>query len=60
MEGSAEVYGNKASTSNQYRFAHVEKGIRGCITQAVHHYATANNNYMGKKYNPDKESSYLQ
>ena len=35
-----------------------EKGIRGGITQAVHH-AKANNKYMGEKYNPKEESSFL-
>ena len=35
-----------------------QKGIRGGITQAVHH-AKANNKYMGEKYNPKEESSFL-
>ena len=37
-----------------------EKGIRGGITQAVHRYSKANNQYMGDLYNPEEESSYLQ
>ena len=37
-----------------------ERGIRGGITQAVHHYASADNPYMGDRYNPREESSYLQ
>ena len=37
-----------------------ERGIRGGITQAVHHYAKANNKYMDEKFNPEKDSSYLQ
>ena len=37
-----------------------ERGIRGGITQAVHHYASANNHYLGSKFNPSEESSYLQ
>ena len=37
-----------------------ECGIRGGITQAVHRYASANNPYMGSKFNLSKESSYLQ
>ena len=37
-----------------------ERGIRGGITQAVHHYASANNPYMGDLYDPSEESSYLQ
>ena len=37
-----------------------EKGIRGGITQAVHRYSKANNQYMGDLYNPQEESSYLQ
>ena len=28
--------------------------------QAVHRYAVANNPYMGKKFNPKEEMSYLQ
>ena len=36
-----------------------EKGIRGDTTQAVHRYAKANNKYMGEKYNPKEESSFL-
>ena len=34
--------------------------IRGGITQAVHHYAEANNKYMGDKFNPKEDSSFLQ
>ena len=37
----------------------VEKGIRGGICNAVHRYAKSNNKYM-KKYNKNKESSYIQ
>ena len=37
-----------------------ECGIRGGITQAVHRYALANNKYMGEKFNPSEEPSYLQ
>ena len=37
-----------------------ERGIRGRITQAVHQYAEAINNYMGDKFNPEEVSSYLQ
>ena len=37
-----------------------ERGIRGGITQAVRKYASTNNKYMGDKFNPKSESSYLQ
>ena len=37
-----------------------ERGIRGGITQAVHKYASANNKYMGDRFDPKSESSYLQ
>ena len=37
-----------------------ECGIRGGITQAVHRYAKANNSYMGDKFSPREESSFLQ
>ena len=37
-----------------------ERGIRGEITQAVHLYAKANNKYMGDKFNPKEESSFIQ
>ena len=37
-----------------------EHGIRGGITQAVHRYTSANNPYMGEKFNPKEETSYLQ
>ena len=37
-----------------------EKGIRGGITQAVHRYGKASNQYMKDLYNPEEESSYLQ
>ena len=35
-------------------------GTRGEITQAVPRYAEANNTYMGNKFNPEEDSSYLQ
>ena len=37
-----------------------EWGIRSGITQAVHKYALANNKYMGDRFDPRSESSYLQ
>ena len=37
-----------------------EWGIRGGITQAVCKYASANNKYMGNKFNPNKDTTYLQ
>ena len=37
-----------------------EHGIRGGITQEVHRYAKANNKYMGEKFNPDENTSFLQ
>ena len=37
-----------------------EREIRGGITQAVRKYALANNKYMGEKFDPRSESSYLQ
>ena len=37
-----------------------ERGIRGGITQAVHKYTSANNKYMGDKFNPNKDTTYLQ
>ena len=37
-----------------------ERGIRGGITQAVRKYASANNIYMGDRFEPKSESSYLQ
>ena len=37
-----------------------EHGIQGGITQAVHQYTKVNNKYMGNKYNPKEESSFLQ
>ena len=37
-----------------------EHGIRGGITQAVYRYAKENNSYMGGKFNPREESSFLQ
>ena len=37
-----------------------EKGIRGGITQAVYQYANTNNKYMGKKFNPEAITSFLQ
>ena len=36
------------------------RGIRGGITQAVHRYTKANNKYMGEKFNPKEDSSFLQ
>ena len=37
-----------------------EPGIRGGITQAVRKYAAANNPYMGDKFDPNKDTTYLQ
>ena len=37
-----------------------ERGIKGGITQAVSKYASANNKYMGDRFDPKSESSYLQ
>ena len=37
-----------------------EHGIRGGITQAVRKYALAKNKYMGDRFDPKSESSYLQ
>ena len=37
-----------------------ERGIRGGITQAVRKYASANNKYMGAKFNPNEDTTYLQ
>ena len=37
-----------------------ERGIRGGITQAVLKYASANNKYMGDRFDPKSESNYLQ
>ena len=37
-----------------------EWGIRDGITQAVHKYALANNKYMGDRFDPKSQSSYLQ
>ena len=37
-----------------------ERGIRGGITQAVCKYASANNNYMGDKFNPNEDTTYHQ
>ena len=37
-----------------------EQGIRGGIIQAVRKYASANNKYMGDKFNPNEDTTYLQ
>ena len=37
-----------------------ERGIRGGITQVVRKYAAANNPYMGDKFNPNEDTTYLQ
>ena len=37
-----------------------EWGIRGGITQAVRKYASANNKYMGDRFDPRSKSSFLQ
>ena len=37
-----------------------EQGIRGGITQAVRKYALANNKYMGHRFNPNEDTTYLQ
>ena len=38
----------------------LERGIRGGITQVVHKYTSANNKYMGDKFNPNEDTTYLQ
>ena len=37
-----------------------ERSIGGGITQTVYQYVKVNNTYMGDKYNPEEESSFLQ
>ena len=37
-----------------------ERGTRGGITQAVRKYASANNKYMGDKFDPNEDTTYLQ
>ena len=37
-----------------------EHGIRGGITQVVHKYAAAKNPYMGDKFDPNEDTTYLQ
>ena len=37
-----------------------ERGIRGGITQAVRKYTLANNKYMGDKFDPNEDTTYLQ
>ena len=37
-----------------------ERRIRGGITQAVRKYASANNKYMGDKFDPNEGTTYLQ
>ena len=37
-----------------------ERGIRGGITQTVRKYAAANNPYMGDKFAPNEDTTYLQ
>ena len=37
-----------------------EGGIRGGLTQAVHKYAEANNKYLGDKFSPNEDTTYLQ
>ena len=37
-----------------------EHGIRGGIMQSVNRWAAANNPYMGREYNPDRLTMYLQ
>ena len=37
-----------------------ERGIIGGITQAVRKYAAANNPYMGGKFDPNEDTTYLQ
>ena len=37
-----------------------EWGIRSGITQVVRKYASANNKYMGNRFNPNEDTTYLQ
>ena len=46
--------------TNSDMFLMFEQGIRAGITQAIHKYASANNKYMGDKFNPNEDTTYLQ
>ena len=37
-----------------------ERGIRGGVTQAVRKYTAANSRYMGDKFDPNEDTTYLQ
>ena len=41
------------------KYIFIERGIRGGISMITHRYAKANNKYMGDKYNPNEENSYI-
>ena len=46
--------------TDPYMLLMFERGIRGGISQAARKYALANNKYMGDRFDPKSESSYLQ
>ena len=45
--------------SDSEMYLMIEKGIRGGISSSMKRYAKSNNEYMGEKYDPKQENSYI-